>query len=109
MINIILATMHQSYSSSSDLLVTALIIVAISALIAFAYVKSLSSKMNNIKNQTSASNYTVLNSFKLTQKHDRFLFRNVTRVPRQQNNMHGGHGGMHGGHHGGGHHGGGRR
>lgn len=105
MLNTILAAVGMNHTGSSmnsgieSLVVPAIIIIVISAVIAAAYVKSLSNNMNNIKNQTSAYNYVVDGSFKLVRKNDRFLFSNVVRHQRQQN--HGGAGGMHGGMHGG--------
>lgn len=94
-----------------SILIPILAILIISIVIAFAYIKSLENKMNNIKSESSAFNYTIPNSFRLHSQHDRFLFSNVTRVAKPQNN--GGHGGPRGGgpggHHGGGPRGGGRR
>ncbi len=96
----------QASSGLETIAISVLAVFIISAIIAWAYVKSLQSKMDNIKSEPTAYNYTIANSFRLNSQHDRFLFSNVTRVAKPQNNGGGHHGG--GGHRGGGgHHGGG--
>lgn len=95
--------MSNPASASSGLetiAISFLAVLIISAIIAWAYVKSLQSKMDNIKSEPTAYNYTIPNSFRLNSQRDRFLFSNVTRVAKPQNNG-GPHSGGHGGHHGG--------
>ena len=58
----------------------------------------MASAMNTRRNQTGAEDYLVDNSFQLQVNHDHFLFSNVTKTRRVQenNNSHGG-GSSHGG------------
>ncbi len=97
--DLILAYMETGLDMETTI-VSFLIVFVIAAVIAWAYVRSLQSKMNNIKSEPTAHNYTVPNSFQLRSKQDKFLFSNVTRVAKSQNNGGGHHGG--GGHRGGG-------
>lgn len=49
--------------------------------------------MNNVKDQKNASAYVSQGGFHLTHDRETFLYRNISKVPRQQNNSSGGGGG----------------
>ncbi|MFI3225763.1 MAG: hypothetical protein R3Y09_00020 [Clostridia bacterium] len=63
-----------------------LIAFVISAVIAGAYLVSLVKEMNNVKVQDSAGSYTIANSFRLNAQSDKFLFSNVVKRAKSQNN-----------------------
>ena len=97
--------------ASSDKLITLpriLICIAIGAILSFAIPMSiLSSRLRSVRSQSGASEYIRKGSLVLTANTDRFLYRNVTRVPRAQNtssgrSIGGGSGGSRGGGRGGG-------
>lgn len=58
----------------------------ISAIIAGIYVYQLVKDMNNVKNQSSASSYTLNNSFKLSKQSDQFLYSNTVKVAKSSQN-----------------------
>lgn len=84
-----------------------LISVVVGFLVALVVVLVLASQLRSARRRNTAGEYQRRGSFRLTGSSDLYLYRNVTRRPRQ-NNSPGGRGGgpRHGG--GGHHHGGGR-
>lgn len=86
-----------------------LYIIIIAAVIAGLYVKTLMGTMNNVTRQNQANFYMKEDSYQLSDKRDKFMFSNVTRIAKPQNNNGGpGHGSRGGGRPGGGRPGGGR-
>lgn len=85
-----------------------MIVLGISAVIAFIWVGVMKSKMNNVRRNNLAANYVRPDSFKLTQSSDMFLYSTVSKVtrPRPDSSSEGGggggsHGSSSGGSHGG--------
>ena len=85
-----------------------MIVLVISAVIAFIWVGVMKSKMNNVRRNNFAANYVRPDSFKLTQSSDMFLYSTVSKVtrPRPDSSPEGGggggsHGSSSGGPHGG--------
>lgn len=70
-------------------------VIIIALIIAGLYVWNLYRTMNNVVNQKQANVYIVEDSFVVHSKKDTFLYSNVTKVARPQNNNRGG--GSHGG------------
>lgn len=65
-------------------------IIIISLIIAGVYVWALYKAMNNVEMQKQANVYMVESSFVLHKKSDKFLYSNVMKVARPQNNNRGG-------------------
>lgn len=86
---------------------TIIIILGVAAVVAGLYVWTLIGTMSNVANQEQANVYMVENSFKVHAQKDRFMYSNIVKTPRPQNN--GGGGPRGGGPRGGGPRGGGRR
>lgn len=63
------------------------------ALIAFAAVSVMAYMMNNARGRSTAADYAVRDSFRLTGALDIFLSRHVAKTPRQTESGGGGHGG----------------
>lgn len=83
---------------SSVMLGAFVISLVIASVVVFCMVKS----MNNVKEQHNASNYLKAGSFEIRRDRATFLYRTVTKTPRQQNtDGGGGGGGGHGSHSGG--------
>lgn len=81
----------ESTFSLSSCIGVALVIGLIAAVI---YTSVLKGQLKSVASATHAANYTRKGSFKLTDRSEVFLYRNVTRRARQQNNGHsGGHSG----------------
>jgi len=64
---------------------TALIGLAVGLVIAAIIMFVIRSKLKSVRSQRTACNYVRDNSFRLTNQRDIFLFRNITRTPRQTN------------------------
>ncbi|MCL2356720.1 MAG: hypothetical protein FWC70_06135 [Defluviitaleaceae bacterium] len=58
----------------------------IGAAISGAIMLIVRSKLKSVKSQRSACNYTRSNSFRTTNKQDIFLYNNIVRIPKPQNN-----------------------
>lgn len=82
-------------------------VTIISLVIAGLYVWSLYKAMNNVEMQKQANVYMAEDTFVMHKEHDKFLYSNVTKVPRPRDNKGGGPGGHGGGPGGGGPRGGG--
>ena len=52
----------------------------------FLYTAYHKAQLKSVSAAEAADNYTKKGSFRLTESRDVFLYRNVTRIPRQQNN-----------------------
>ncbi len=64
-----------------------LVIAVIIGIIAAAIVTSiLKGQLKSVRRQTAANNYIKQNSMKITVNHDRFLYKNVSRRAKPQNN-----------------------
>ena len=63
-----------------------LISLGIGLVAALIYTSILKGQLKSVAPAKSAQNYICADSFKLTDSRDVFLYRNVTRQPRQQNN-----------------------
>ncbi len=61
--------------------------------IALLIVLSMKSKLKTVRAKSGAADYVVAGSMNVTASNERFLYRNVTRTPRQQNNSNGRSGG----------------
>jgi len=62
---------------------TALIGLGVGVVIAAIIMFAIRSKLKSVRSQRTACNYVRDNSFRLTNQRDIFLFRNITRTPRQ--------------------------
>ena len=71
----------------------ALIAFAVGFIIALIVVLNMKSKLKPGRAKSGAADYVVAGSMNLTHSHERFLYRHVTRTPRQQNNSNGRSGG----------------
>lgn len=71
----------------------ALIALVVGFVIALIVVLSMKSKLRTVRAKSGASDYVVAGSMNITRSDERFLYRNVTRTPRQQNNSNGRSGG----------------
>lgn len=60
--------------------------LVIGFIIALVIVLNMKSKLKTVRPRSGASEYVVAGSMNVTRSHERFLYRNVTRTPRQQNN-----------------------
>jgi len=74
------------YWSIETALIGAAVALGIAAVIMFA----VRSKLKSVRSQRTACKYVRDNSFRLTNQRDTFLFRNITRTPRQTNTSGGG-------------------
>lgn len=72
-----------------------LIALAGGALLALIPMKHLKRQICNVNPQSGAASYVQPGSFCLTQEQDRFLYSNVRRTPRPQQNSGGSQGGTH--------------
>lgn len=74
-----------------------LIALGIGLLVALIVTLIMKGQLRSVRFKHSASDYVRSGSLRLTQSHDLYLYRNVTRTPRPKNNSshgpHGGHGG----------------
>lgn len=61
------------------------ICIVIGLVIGFIGVSTMKSGMKTVRHKTNAQDYMVAGSLNLTQKHDTFLYRNVSRIRRQTN------------------------
>lgn len=86
------------YESFGDALFEFGIVLLAAGAIAGIYLYTLVRSMNNVRPQTKADAYMRRDTFKLRHHSDRFLYSNVTKIPKPKDN---------GGSHGGGGHGGG--
>lgn len=77
-----------------------LICLAIGIVVGLIVVLILRGQLKSVRNQNAAANYVVPGSFALTGSYELFLYRNVTRTAKPQNN--GSHSGSSGRSHGGG-------
>lgn len=73
-------------TSSGDILFTILIIALFSALLATIVTMILKSQLKTANKQGLANQYVRNDSFKLTNQRDIFLFSNVVKSPKAQNN-----------------------
>ena len=71
----------------------ALIALAVGFIIALIVVLNMKSKLKTVRAKSGGADYVVAGSMNLTHSHERFLYRHVTRTPRQQNNSNGRSGG----------------
>lgn len=77
--------------SVGELFVGALIVLAVSAVVAFIYLYILKSKMNTARRAANAAGYVENGSFVLRRQKDFFVFSNVSRVRiKSDTNSHGG-------------------
>ena len=60
--------------------------IVIGMIIAFIIVFGMRNSMKSVRQQRTACNYVRANSLRITRSKDIFLFRNIRRVPRAQNN-----------------------
>lgn len=67
-------------------LVTFLICFAIGAAISAVIMLIVRSKLKSVKSERTACNYTRGGSFKTTNQKDTFLYNNIVRIPKPQNN-----------------------
>ncbi len=67
-----------------------LIAVVIGLVISLIVVLIMKGQLKSVRQQSHADSYVRSGSFKLTQSGDYFMYRNVTRTPRPQNNSSGG-------------------
>lgn len=80
--------------SSLPLLPVLGVSLVIGLIAAIIYTAVLKGQLKSVSAATNAANYTREGSFKLTERREVFLYRNVTKRARQQNNgSSGGHGG----------------
>lgn len=80
--------------SSIPLLSVLGVSLVIGLIAAIIYTAILRGQLKSVSAATNAANYTREGSFKLTERREVFLYRNVTKRPRQQNNgSSGGHSG----------------
>lgn len=63
-----------------------LVCIVIAVAVAFLVTGIMKAQLKSVRPQRSASSYVVPGSFRLHQSHDLFLYRNVTRRPRQTDN-----------------------
>lgn len=63
-----------------------LICVLIGIVIAFVVTGIMKAQLKSVRKQRAASNYVVDGSFRLTNRTDIFLYRNVSRRERPKNN-----------------------
>ncbi len=75
----------------------AMIALVVGFVIALVIVLNMKSKLKTVRPKSGASDYVVAGSMNITRSDERFLYRNVTRTPRQQNNSNGRPGGRVGG------------
>lgn len=90
----------------AEILMAFVISIILAVVVAFFIVKSLKAQMSNVATPGQANEYMVRDSFEIYVERDKFLYSNVVKIPRNNNNNNGGH---HGGPHGGGPRGGGPR
>lgn len=86
--------------NASNPLIGWLVCIIIGVVAGFVTVLIMKAQLKSVRNQNTAASYVVHGSFGLTNSHDLFMFRNVTRTARPQNN--GTHIGSSGRSHGGG-------
>ncbi len=71
----------QPFLSTKQIIICAVIGI----IIGFIGVSSMKSGMKTVRAKTNAREYMVSESLELTEKHDTFLYRNISRVRRQNN------------------------
>ncbi|MCL1878444.1 MAG: hypothetical protein FWF80_06270 [Defluviitaleaceae bacterium] len=69
------------------------ICIGIGAAISGAIMVAVRSKLKSVKTERTACNYTRGGSFRTTNQKDTFLYNNIVRIPRPQNNSGGRRGG----------------
>lgn len=60
--------------------------VLLGVLAAFIFVKSVKSKHKTVNKKSSANDYVIPGSLNITQSYEAFLYKNVTKTEKQQNN-----------------------
>ena len=78
---------------SFSFLRNAVIALTTGFVIALIVVLSMKAKLKTVRAKSGAADYVVAGSMNLTHSDERFLYRHVTRTPRQQNNSNGRSGG----------------
>ena len=63
-----------------------IVCIVIAALAACIVTGILKAQLKSVRPQHSAGSYILPGSFRLYQSHDLFLYRNVSRTPRQTDN-----------------------
>ncbi|MBQ8783907.1 MAG: TPM domain-containing protein [Clostridia bacterium] len=86
-----------SQPQSFNIFKNIIIALVIGFVIALIIVMSMKGKLKSVRAKSGAADYVVPGSMNLTQSDERFLYRHVTRTPRQQNNSNGRSGGSGGG------------
>ena len=81
------------YEGAKFPLLRILIPVAIGIVIGLITVGTMKSALTTVRYKSGAEDYVKQGSLNITTSHDRFLWRNVTRVRRQSNKSSGGRGG----------------
>ena len=66
---------------------TILICLGVGLLVGLITVLIMKGQLRSVRSQSAAGDYMVPGSFRLTQRHDLFLYRTVTRMERPQNNQ----------------------
>ncbi len=79
----------QSFSISKNILIA----LVIGFIIAFIIVMTMKGKLKTVRAKSGASDYVVPGSMNVTHSNEVFLYRHVTRTPKQQNNSNGRSGG----------------
>lgn len=90
---------YSDYQPEFDFFKSAVIALVIGFVIALIVVLSMKSKLKTVRAKSGAADYVVAGSMNITRSDERFLYRHVTRTPRQQNNSNGRSGGGGGGVH----------
>jgi len=73
------------------------ICILIAAAVAGGIMMVIRSKLKSVRTERTACNYTRNGSFRTTQQSDNFLFNNINKVPRAQQNTASGNSGSSGG------------
>lgn len=60
--------------------------VLLCVLAAFIFIKSVKSKHKTVNKKSSANDYVIPGSLNITQSYEAFLYKNVTKTEKQQNN-----------------------
>ncbi len=77
---------NKPFLSAKQIVICAIIGITIG----FIGVSSMKSGMKTVKAKTNAREYMVSGSLEISEKHDTFLYRNISRVKRQNNSSSGG-------------------
>ena len=84
---------NECYDGARIPIMRILIPIAIGLIIGFITVGTMKSSLKSVRYKSGAEDYVKHGSLNITTSHDRFLWRNVTRVRRQSNNSSGSRGG----------------